>query len=120
MKEDHATAIARHVLRELEQQPPRLVRRLIIPQLRWLAEDPDEERARQAGVLGLVERARDEHLARLDADDGLAVLTVSWVAVVGEAAILVEPAAAHRCTRCGARLSQRRRVCARCRQPAPR
>ena len=120
MKEEHATAIARHVILELEKQPPRLVRRLLIPQLRWLAADPDEEQAREAGVLELVDRARDEHLAGVDADDGLAALTVPWEAVVREAAMLAEPAAAHRCARCGARLSRRRRVCARCRQPAPR
>ena len=37
--------------------------------------------ARRVGVLDLIEAARDEHLARLDADDGLQALGVDWAEV---------------------------------------
>jgi hypothetical protein len=120
VREDHATAIARLVLRELEKQPPRVVRRLLVPQLRWLAADPDEEQAREAGVLAMVEHARDEHLARLDADDGFAALVVPWQEVVEEATALADPGEPVRCPRCAARLPRRRQVCSRCRLPTPR
>ena len=117
MKDDHATAIARLVLRELEKQPPRLVRRLLIPQLRWLSADPDEEQAREAGVLELVDLARDEHLAGLDANDGLAALVVPWQEIADAAATLTKPNGARCCSRCGARLPRRRHQCSRCRFP---
>ncbi len=117
MKEEHAAAIARLVLRDLERQPPRLVRRLLVPQLRWLAAEPDEDDAREAGVLERVEHARNEHLAGLGADDGLAALAVSWHEVVEEAASLAAAGEAVRCPRCGARLPRRGRVCSRCRLP---
>jgi ribosomal protein L40E len=66
--------------------------------------------------LGDVERARDEYLASLDADDGLAVLLVPADEI--EAAIAskrVRPL----CRRCGARLARKRRRCARCGLHAP-
>jgi hypothetical protein len=114
----HTDAIAERVLRELEEEP-RLARRLLIPQLRWLAAAPDETDARNWGVLEVVARARDEHLATLDADDGLAALVVGWEEVVQRAAELAEPRRRVRCPRCGARLPRRRRVCSRCRLPRP-
>jgi hypothetical protein len=114
----HADAIAERVLRELRREP-RLARRLLIPQLRWLADDPDEEDAHQWGVLSLVAQARDEHLATLDADDGLAALAVKWEEVVQRAVVLAEPRRQVRCLRCGARLPRRRPVCSRCRLPRP-
>jgi hypothetical protein len=58
-----------------------------------------------------VERARDEYLASLDADDGLAVL------LIPDEAILVAAKArppVPRCERCGARLSRKRHRCSRC------
>ena len=61
---------------------------------------------------GDVEQARDDYLASLDADDGLAVLLVPADAVVSAAASRREPV---RCERCGARLSRKRQVrCRRC------
>lgn len=114
----HADAMAERVLRELRQEP-RLARRLLIPQLRWLAADPDEDDAAKWGVLEAVARARDAHLAMLDADEGLAALTVTWEEVVEKAAALAEPRRAVRCPRCGARLSRRRPVCSRCHAPRP-
>ena len=120
MKDRHAVAIARHVVRRIEEQPPRLARRLLFPQLGWLAATPDPAQARKLGVLKLVEQARDDHLAKLEADDGLAALLVQWTDVVREAAALAEPAPPHRCERCGARLPRRRRVCSRCRLAVPR
>jgi hypothetical protein len=114
----HVDAIAERVLRELRQEP-RLARRLLIPQLRWLAADPDEADAEQWGVLEAVDRARDEHLATLGTDDGLAALGVGWEEVVRRAAELAEPRRSVRCPRCGARLPLRRPVCSRCRLPRP-
>jgi len=55
--------------------------------------------------------ARDDYLASLDADDGLAVLLVPDEAVVAAAAgRRTRPA----CARCGARLPRKRRRCSRC------
>ena len=58
-----------------------------------------------------VERARDEYLASLDADDGLAVLLIPREDVV--AAATARPPVP-RCERCGARLSRKRHRCSRC------
>ena len=59
-----------------------------------------------------VERARDEYLASLDADDGLAVLLISSDEILA-AASARRPPVAH-CERCGARLSRKRHRCSRC------
>lgn len=86
----HVEAIARLLDAALEREPPRLARRLLRPQLRWVADrvgGGDEiSLARELGVLARVEAARDEHLASLDADDGLAALAVPWQAIVARAA----------------------------------
>jgi hypothetical protein len=58
-----------------------------------------------------VERARDEYLASLDADDGLAVLLIPREEIL--AAATARPRVP-RCDRCGARLSRRRHRCSRC------
>jgi hypothetical protein len=58
-----------------------------------------------------VERARNEYLASLDADDGLAVLLIPAEEIV--AAATARPRA-RRCDRCGARLSAKRHRCSRC------
>jgi hypothetical protein len=58
-----------------------------------------------------VERARDEYLASLDADDGLAVLLIPRNEIL--AAATARPPV-RRCGRCGARLSRKRRRCSRC------
>ena len=58
-----------------------------------------------------VEQARDEYLASLDADDGLAVLLISRDEVI--AAATARPPVP-RCERCGARLSRKRHRCSRC------
>ena len=58
-----------------------------------------------------VERARDEYLASLDADDGLAVLLIPHDEIL--AAATARPQVS-RCDRCGARLSRKRHRCSRC------
>jgi hypothetical protein len=58
-----------------------------------------------------VERARDEYLASLDADEGLAVLLIPGDVIV-TAATARPPVP--RCERCGARLSRKRHRCSRC------
>lgn len=58
-----------------------------------------------------VERARDEYLAFLDADEGLAVLLIPGDAILAAAA---ERRPAAHCDRCGARLSRKRHRCSRC------
>jgi ribosomal protein L40E len=59
-----------------------------------------------------VERARDEYLASLDADDGLAALLISSDEILA-AASARRPPVPH-CERCGARLSRKRHRCSRC------
>jgi hypothetical protein len=58
-----------------------------------------------------VERARDEYLASLDADDGLTVLLIPRERIL--AAATARPPVPH-CKRCGARLSRKRHRCSRC------
>jgi hypothetical protein len=58
-----------------------------------------------------VDRARDDYLASLDADDGLAVLLISDREIL--AAATARPPVP-RCDRCGARLSRKRHRCSRC------
>ena len=58
-----------------------------------------------------IERARDEYLASLDADEGLAVLLIPDDEIV--AAATARPPVL-RCGRCGARLSHKRHRCSRC------
>jgi hypothetical protein len=80
--------------------------------VRWAAARPDnDELATQLGVVGLVEACRDEYLASLDADDGLAVLEIGW-AEVAVAFTHRESGAPTRCPRCGARIGGAR--CRRC------
>ncbi|MGZ4333802.1 MAG: hypothetical protein ACXVRJ_05960 [Gaiellaceae bacterium] len=111
--------MARILAAHLEAQPRRVAERLLAPQLRSVALRPEEQLARELGVLELVERARDEHLATLDADGGLVALCVPWEEVVAETVELIDRPS-RRCPRCGARLSRRRPVCSRCRLPVPR
>jgi len=73
--------------------------------------------AELAEKLGDVERARDEYLASLDADDGLVVLLIPAEEVV--AALASRRARAPgRCRRCGARLPAKRHRCSRCGLPS--
>jgi len=117
-RERGALALARIVVATIDAEAPGQ-RKLRRSHLRCAAEQPDEEIARELGVLELVETARDTHLADLDADDGLAALCVPWQEVVAEAVgVLDRPR--RTCPRCGARLSRRRPVCGRCRRPVPR
>lgn len=103
----HVHAIAQLVADQVEGEPRRLARRLADPGL-----------AVALGTRDLIEDARTLHLATLDADDGLAVLCISWEDVLDETVDLLERPRV-RCARCGARLPRRRRVCSRCRLPAP-
>jgi hypothetical protein len=116
----HALAIARIVVAHVEEEASRGPRRLVRSQLRWTAEQPDDHLASELGVLRRVEQARDEHLAGLDADEGLAALSVPWENVVAEAVDMLERPPPTTCERCGARLPRRRPVCSRCRLPVPR
>jgi hypothetical protein len=116
----HLDAICAVLERKLAAAPPLTERRLLRPQLRWVAEQLDggggEELGQRLGVVELVESCRDEHLARLDADDGLAVLQIDWTAIVAHMSERMRSAAAvRRCVRCGARLPARRALrCSRC------
>jgi hypothetical protein len=80
----HAHAIARHALTAIESAPARgrgRRQRELAGVAVLLADGlPDEAEltARRVGVLDLVEAARNEHLARLDAEDGLQALLVDW------------------------------------------
>ena len=118
-RERQALALARRVVATIDAEAPGS-RKLRRSHLRCVAEQPGEELARHLGVLDLVESARDAHLAELDADDGLAALCVPWHEVVAEAIDVLDRPPPRHCLRCGARLSRRRPVCGRCRQPVPR
>ena len=78
----HVDRICDLVDARIDAEPEKTARRLLRPQLRWVALELDEVLAEQLGVLALIESCRDEHLASLDADDGLAVLGISWEDVV--------------------------------------
>jgi len=110
--------MAEHVVAAIEREAPGQ-RKLRRSHLRCTAEQADDELARELGVLELVEAARDEHLAALDADEGLAALCVPWHEVVAKAVGVLDRRPRN-CARCGARLSRRRAVCGRCRSPVPR
>ena len=87
----HAHAIARHALTAIEAAPARgrgRRQRELAGVAVLLADGlPDEAElaARRVGVLDLIETARNEHLARLEAEDGLQALLVEW----SEVALLV-------------------------------
>jgi hypothetical protein len=103
----HVRAIAKLVVDQVEGEPRRLARRLGDPGL-----------AVALGARTLVEDARTRHLATLDADEGLAVLCISWEEILAESVVLLDRPRV-RCARCGARLPRRRRVCSRCHLTAP-
>jgi ribosomal protein L40E len=116
----HLDAICAAVERRLAAAPQATARRLLRPQLRWVAQQLDggggEELGRRLGVVELVESCRDEHLARLDADDGLTVLQIDWTEVVERVSErMLSDGTVRRCARCGARLPARRALrCSRC------
>jgi ribosomal protein S27AE len=119
-RRSHIHAIAALVVARLEASQPQLSRRLLCPQVRWVAQELDESLARHLGVIDLVERCRSEHLATLDADQGLATLTVSWQEVVVRADGMLGTRRRSSCSRCGARARQRGHRCGRCGLVAPR
>lgn len=77
----HVAVLAQLVAATVETQPPRTARRLR-RELAAVATDLDPVLARATGAVELIERCRDEHLAALDADDGLLVLGITWEEVV--------------------------------------
>jgi hypothetical protein len=101
---DHLDAICVVLEQRLESAPPVTARRLLRPQLRWveqqLVEGAGIELAERLGVVELVESCRDEHLASLDADDGLAALQIDWEEVVVRACERGADSVARRCARC--------------------
>jgi len=108
----HLDEICAAIERKLAAAPPATARRLLRPQLRWVAQQLDggggEELGQRLGVVELVESCRDEHLARLDADDGLVVLQIDWREIVARVSERMRSAGAvRRCARCGARLPAR-------------
>jgi hypothetical protein len=122
---DHLDAICVVLEQRLESAPPVTARRLLRPQLRWveqqLADGGGVELAERLGVVELVESCRDEHLASLDADDGLAALQIDWEDVVIHACARGADNAARRCARCNAPArSTTRRRCPVCGSSLPR
>ena len=117
---EHLDAICAALEARLDAAPAVTARRLLRPQLRWVAQRRDDaDLAHRLGVVALVECCRDEHLASLDADDSLAVLEIDWRDVVERACerAHADPATP-RCRRCGARLPRRRASrCKRCGLP---
>src|SRR3954471_18894282 len=114
-KRRHVLAIAAIVARHVAAQPRRGAR-LLSSQLRCAVEQQEPDLELDLAIAELIERARDEHLTSLGPDDGLTVLCIDWEDVVDQAVRLLETGPSH-CTRCGARLPDRRPVCSRCRRP---
>jgi hypothetical protein len=109
----HLDAICAALERKLDAAPEATARRLLRPQLRWvaqqLADGAADDLAQRLGVVELVESCRNEHLASLDADDGLAALQIEWTEVVRHISERMASAGVvRRCACCGARLRQRR------------
>jgi hypothetical protein len=109
----HLDAICAALERKLDAAPEATARRLLRPQLRWVAQQLDDgsadDLAHRLGVVELVESCRNEHLASLDADDGLAALQIEWTEVVMHVSERMASAGvARRCARCAARLPERR------------
>jgi hypothetical protein len=124
---DHLDAICDLIEARLAAAPAAAARRLLRPQLSWVDQrrgtPTGDELAYRTGVVRLVESCRDEHLASLDADDGLTVILLDWREVVHRAC---ERARANdrtpRCPRCGERMlfeqlrgTRQRHRCASCR-----
>jgi len=106
---EHLDAICELIEAKLEAAPPAAARRLLRPQLLWVDQQrgtpSGDELARRAGVVDLVETCRDEHLASLDADEGLAVLQIDWREVVHRACERARASDPRpRCPRCGERM----------------
>jgi hypothetical protein len=122
---DHVDALCVLLEAKLAAAPPVTARRLLRPQLRWVAAtlggEGGDELAQRLGVVALVEACRDEHLASLDADDGLAALSVDWRDVVVRACARAAREGERRtCRRCGAPLRRKRAErCGRCGLAAP-
>jgi hypothetical protein len=111
-KRQHIDALCRLLDARLAAAPPAAARRLLRPQVRWAAERPDDdELAAELGVLALVDKCRDDYLASLDADEGLAVLAIGWAEVAVAFAARDDRSPA-RCSRCAARVAGGR--CRRC------
>ena len=112
----HLDAIYAALEHKLDSAPAATARRLLRPQLRWVAQQLDGDLAVRLGVVELVELCRNEHLASLDADEGLAVLQIEWAEIVVHASErMCSNRHARSCARCGARLRERRaRRCNRC------
>lgn len=103
----HVRAIARLVAEQIDGEPRRVARRLADPGL-----------AVALGTRTLIEDARTQHLASLDADAALAALCIPWEEILAATVeVLGRPPVT--CDRCGARLPRRRRVCSRCHLAAP-
>jgi hypothetical protein len=102
---DHLDGICIVLEQRLQSAPQVTARRLLRPQLRWveqqLADGGGVELAERLGVVELVESCRNEHLASLDADDGLAALQIDWEDVVVHACSRGADRAARPCPRCG-------------------
>lgn len=113
----HVDALARILESSLDsQEAPRARRRLLEVDLAWVRRHADDGCERPRGMLRLrrvVETCRDEHLASLDADDGLTVLGIGWEEVV--LALLRgrrerSAVTRRRCPRCGEQMEARERV----------
>ena len=111
---DHLDAICGVLEQRLEEAPPVTARRLLRPQLRWVEQQLEDgdgvELAERLGVVELVESCRNEHLASLDADDGLAVLQIDWEDIVVRACARGADTVVRRCPQCHAPAQHTRRA----------
>ena len=79
----HVDALAEIVERTLDAHAVPRARRLLDVELAWVeqaatASFPGKEQRRALRIRRVVETCRDEHLASLDADEGLIALGITW------------------------------------------
>ena len=79
----HVDALAGIVERTLDAHAVPRARRLLDVELAWIEHAaseslPGEKRPRALRIRRVVETCRDEHLASLDADEGLVALGIPW------------------------------------------
>ena len=112
----HVKALRSLLGARIESMPDAPARELLRSHLRTVEQEPESRRrdelAEELGIAALVESCRDEHLASLDADDGLLTLGIGWHEVVaGDPPApppLLSPSRFPSCPRCAAAMVERR------------
>jgi hypothetical protein len=114
-REEHVAALHTILLARVGAVEPPAARSLLRSRLRWVERElatelltgSEQALAQRFGILSLVESCRDEHLAALDADDGLLTLGIAWEEVVAGVGRAPRPPTPKRCPRCADAMIER-------------